>query len=156
MRMTRHLLALALLAAAGCASAPRADCGALTAQLGRGERLRRPDGGAFEERTPRPRNRGRIERMAEDGIVALGLDTIPRAAMLRLRVTAAGAPEGVRIVQSSGSAAFDSIAVWAMGQGQFVPATLDGCPVSVFVEVPMTGPIPRSRRPAPPREPAQP
>jgi TonB family protein len=137
--MAKRLLALALLAAAaGCASAPRTDCAQLNARIVRGERLARPDGGAYEERNPRVRNRGRIERLAEDSVVALAADTVPRTAMLRLRVTAAGAPQDVRVAQSSGSVEFDSIAAWAMRQAQFVPAALDGCPVRVVIEVPLS------------------
>jgi TonB family protein len=134
--MKTLIAALCIASGAACASAGgargAADCEQVVAQA-----LRDAENGvAVPEAQPRKKNARRVERMMEDSVAALGLDSIPAPVTLRFRVTKEGAAEGVIVVRSSGSAAFDAVAVWAMEQAEFVPARLRGCPVAVFVEIP--------------------
>jgi TonB family protein len=121
---------------AACASAGGARRGADCEQVVAQSLADARDGVPVAEAQPRKKNARRVERMMEDSVAALGLDSIPAPATLRFRVTKEGRADGVAVVSSSGSPAFDAIAVWAMQQAEFEPARLRGCPVTVWVEVP--------------------
>jgi TonB family protein len=134
--MKTLIAVLCIVSGAACASAGGArrgvDCGQVVAQSLADVR----NGVPVAEAQPRNRSERRMVRMMEDSVAALGLDSVPGPATLRFRVTKEGRADAVAVVGSSGSPAFDAIAVWAMGQAEFEPARLRGCPVTVWVEVP--------------------
>ncbi|HYR07418.1 MAG TPA: TonB family protein [Longimicrobium sp.] len=135
------LPSLALLAALGACATPAAESTPSPARCA--EIFARPwsSGGDTTvrptEQMPRPLNRRVIEGRLADSAASLPIDSVPRAVLLRWRLTAEGRPEQVSVVRSSGSPDFDAAAVWAMGLGEFEPARLDGCPVAVWIEAPL-------------------
>jgi TonB family protein len=134
--MRTLITAMCIVSGAACASAGGARSGADCEQVVAQALADARNGVPVAEAQPRNRSERRVVRMMEDSVAALGLDSVPAPATLRFRVTKEGRADGVAVVRSSGSPAFDAIAVWAMGQGEFEPARLRGCPVTVWVEVP--------------------
>lgn len=133
----RTLIAvLCVVSGAACASAGGARRGADCEQVVAQALVDTRNGVPVAEAQPRNRSERRVVRMMEDSVAALGLDSVPAPATLRFRVTKEGRADAVAVVGSSGSPAFDAIAVWAMQQAEFEPARLRGCPVTVWVEVP--------------------
>ena len=58
--------------------------------------------------------------------------------LLRVQVSAAGAPSSVQLARSSGSALLDRAAVAAVSRWRFVPARRGGQPVAAAVLVPLS------------------
>jgi hypothetical protein len=151
MTMTRSI-PLLLLALAGCASAqvnrgPGPECDVIVRRVLAGGTAH------LREQKPTLRNQRHVERRMADSLAVLELDSVPRPVVLRYRVTPAGLTEEIRISESSGAPEFDAIGAWALGFAEHDPARLDGCPVAVWVEVPLTANLPRRRDPPAPRQP---
>lgn len=66
---------------------------------------------------------------------------------MRMRVTPAGTGDTLIVVRTSGSAYFDRIAASSMRQLEFDPATVDRCPVAVWIEIPVTPTGPEQGQP---------
>lgn len=142
-----RLRLLILLSLAACATArvdrgPGPECDDILRRVVTGDTA----GMRSREQPPRVRNRRYIERRMSDSMAVLDLDSVPFPVLLRYRITPTGRTEQIRVARSSGSAAFDSVGTWAMGFAEHEPARLDGCPVAVWVEAPLTARLPPRRR----------
>jgi len=60
------------------------------------------------------------------------------SSLLRLRITYEGAVDSVSILESSGYPAFDSSAVHAAKDMRFTPASMNGEPISVWAQIPIS------------------
>ena len=156
--MMKQLTVLALLSLAGCVSAqvdrgPGPECDDINqrvlAAIANGDTFNL----ASREVQPALRNSAYVVRRMTDSMNVLDLDSVPRPVVLRYRVSPAGRTDKVLVSRSSGSAAFDSVGVWAIGFAEHEPARIDGCPVPVWVELPLTATLPRRREPAGERRP---
>ena len=148
----KRLPVLLVLSLAACVSAqvdrgPGPECADIDQRVLAASANGDPGGLGASEQKPSLRNQRYIERRMSDSLAVLELDSVPQPVVLRYRVSKAGITERVVVAQSSGSAAFDSVGVWAMGFAEHAPARLDGCPVAVWVEVPLTAHLPPRRRP---------
>ena len=135
------MLAVCLLVAGGCAvsgrTAPEPDAcaGVVARALANGADALEM---SMVDEPPTKLDDARLERMMEDSIRVLGLDSFKSPVTLTFRITREGSADRVTVTRSSGSPAFDAVAAWAIEQGRFTPARIGGCPVPVRVEVPIS------------------
>lgn len=151
--MMKRLSLLVLLSLAGCVTAqvdrgPGPECDDINqrvlAAAANGDTFNL----ASREVQPALRNAAYVVRRMTDSMNVLDLDSVPRPVVLRYRVSPTGRTDKILVSRSSGSAAFDSIGVWVMGFAEHEPARIDGCPVPVWVELPLTATLPRRPRPS--------
>lgn len=140
----RIALLLPLLAAAGCApgaarSADSPECADIRERIRQAVALPPESRPRMEERAPRMRDRRRFERMLADSTAVQPVaEEGPAPVVMRMRVTPAGTVDTLLVVQTSGSPYFDRIAAGSMRRMEFVPASVDRCPVAVWIQIPVT------------------